>query len=353
MNLGIFLSPGESLNLMKKTGQDVRFIELYLKKYSKEFKKVYVFSYDDVEKTVLPENVILVGNKNRLPRLLYSMLLPFINKKAISDCDVIRGFGLASSLSGILTWKPFVFNWAFDYISFSKIEGKPYYVPLYFVLEKLAFMKAHKVFIATKKKMRKLNEDKFIYLPNGVDTNLFKPNLRNKLGILYVGRLEKQKNLFFLLDAIALLPKSFRKVTFLGFGSLKEKLQKYAREKNVQLTIHDPIPNSNLPNFFADYSIFTLTSFAEGSPKALLEAMAVGLVPIVTNFETAKDVVNNANNGYIINDNKEEFSAKIKNLLENKDLWLNLSKNASLKISTEFNMRTLINEEIRILKNAK
>ena len=39
MNLGIFLSPGESISLMQKSGQDKRFINLYLKKYAVIYNK--------------------------------------------------------------------------------------------------------------------------------------------------------------------------------------------------------------------------------------------------------------------------------------------------------------------------
>jgi len=351
VNIGIFLGIGESLGQMEKTGQKDRFVNFYLKRYIKDFEKVYLFSYAN-ELDNLPKNIILVPNKSFFHRFIYAFLLPIINREKVQDCDVIRGFGLTSSIPSFLLFKPFIINWPYDYLQLLKVEKRYFYIPIFYILEKLAFTRAKKVFIATKKKFRNLKEKKYIYLPNGVDISLFKPTLNHKRGIVYVGRLEEQKNLFFLIDSIAFLPERFRKIAFLGSGSLKTKLQKYALEKKVLLSMHRPISNSNLPKFMANYSIFTLASFAEGSPKALLEAMAVGLVPVVTDFETATDIVTNANNGFIINFNKEEFSVKIKNLLENKNLWLNLSKNASHKISREFNLSKLMDKEIRILKNA-
>src|SRR3990167_7015134 len=213
MNLGIFLSPGESISSMKKTGQDVRFIELYLKIYAKKFKKVYLFSYV-AEKPKLPKNIILVSNKTRLPRLVYALLLSFVNKQALQKCDVIRGFGLASSLSAILTDRPFVFNWAYAYIHSVKIEKRFWYIPLYLLLEKIAFLKAKKLFIATVEKFKKCEGKKFIYLPNAVDITLFKESTTLGNGVVFVGRLEKQKNLFFLIDAISKLEKP--DITFIG-----------------------------------------------------------------------------------------------------------------------------------------
>jgi|SRR3990167_1641545 len=349
MNLGIFLSPGESISSMKKTGQDVRFIELYLKIYAKKFEKVYLFSYV-AEKPKLPKNIILVSNKTRLPRLVYALLLPFVNKQALQKCDVIRGFGLASSLSTILTNRPFVFNWAYDYIHSVKIEKKFWYIPLYYLLEKIAFLKAKRVLIATVEKFKKCKGGKFIYLPNGVDVSLFKGSEITGSGAVFVGRLEKQKNLFFLIDAISKLKKP--EIDFIGGGSHKFELEKYAIGKKVVLRIIPSVPNSKLPNLLKKYSIFTLPSFSEGSPKALLEAMSLGLIPVVTNFRTAKEVVKDDENGLIVNYNAQEFADKIKFLMKNKNARARFSQAAVRTIKRDFDQRKLISKEVSILKNA-
>ena len=349
MNLGIFLSAGESIRSMKKTGQDVRFIELYLKVYARNFDKIYVFSYEN-ENPLLLKKVELVPNQLKLHRLLYAILLPIVNRKMIGDCDVIRGFGLASSLSVILTNRPFVFNWAYDYIHSVKTEQKIWYIPLYYFLEKIAFSKAKKVFIATIEKFKKYKGKKFIYLPNGVDTYLFKKGKDIGNGIVFVGRLEKQKNLFFLIDVISKLEKP--EINFIGDGSQKFDLEKYARIKKVLLRIIPPVPNSKLPNLLKKYSIFTLSSFSEGSPKALLEAMSLGLIPVITNFQTAKEVVKDDENGFIVNYDAQEFADKIKFLMENKNARARFSRAATRTIERYFDQRKLIGKEISILKNA-
>lgn len=350
MNLGIFLSPGESLNLMKKTGQDVRFVKLYLEAYAKNFTKVYVFSYED-ENPNLPKNVRLIPNQTRLHRLIYALMLPIINKKVINDCDVIRGFGLASSLSSLFLSKPFVFNWAYDYVSFVKLQNKIFYVPSYIILEMIAFLKAKKVFIATKSKFKKLNGNKFIYLPNGVDLELFKPKALKKEGLIFIGRLEKQKNLYFLISAISLLPSKVRSVTFIGLGSLKDSLMRWASKKKVKLTIANPIPHNQLPKMLGKFSVFLLSSLHEGSPKVLLETMATGLVPVVTNFPTAKEVINNGQEGFITNFDQKDFASKVQLLLSDEKLYKKMSSSAVSRIKREFDQDLLIRKEISILKN--
>lgn len=350
MNLGIFLSPGESLKLMKKTGQDVRFVKLYLAPYAKNFSKVYLFSHEN-EKYNLPKNVILVSNKTSLPRLVYAILLPLVNRKEIASCDVMRGFGLASSLSSLLLSKPFVFNWAYEYINFVKNEGKYFYIPLYFILEKIAFLKASCVFIATKAKMEKLKNSKYIYLPNGVDLKLFGPSATNGKGLAFIGRLEHQKNLFFLLRAISLLPHNIREITFIGQGSLKEELSSYALQNGVKLKIISSVPNNQLPDILKKFSIFLLSSRQEGSPKALLEAMSLGLVPVVTNFPTAREVIENSQNGFITDFVEKDFAGRIKSLMSDKRNYQRMRQNAISKIKNHFDIEAQVKKEISVLKN--
>ncbi len=358
MNLGIFLSIGDGLKDMKKSGQDERFINLYLKRYLKAFDKVYLFSYD-AKKSNLPKNVVLICKNNNLHRYLYALLLPIIHRKVVENCDVIRGFGLSSSLPSFLIAKPlfkknipFVFNWPYDYWQFLVLERKKLLALVFKILEITAFSKAKFVLIATKEKLNKVKGQKYIYIPNGVNTLLFKPIARQKNGMVFVGRLEKQKNLTLLINAISKMPKKLRNITLIGNGSQEQQLKKFALVKNVNLKIISKINNSDLPKELSKYKLFVSTSLAEGSPKALLEAMAVGLVPVVTNFNTAKEVIDNNINGFITNYDINEFSVKCEKLLTNRNLLSKMSKETRNKIKKEYKLENLLTKEINILKKS-
>lgn len=351
MNLGIFLGIGESLSQMEKSGQKDRFINLYLKRYAKDFSKVYLFSYEN-ESCTLPENVIVVPKKSSLHRYLYSLLILIVNRKEVKDCDVIRGFGLTSAIPAFMVPKPFIFNLPYSYSEFLKVEKKYLLIPIFYLLEKLAIQRASKVLVATKQKLNNLTGSKFIYLPNGVDLTVFKSKDRPGKGVVFVGRLEKQKNLFFLIDAVSKLPSKMRAITFIGSGSLKTNLKEYASQKKVLLTLISPVDNLRLPKVLERFSILSLPSLAEGSPKALLEAMAVGLVPVVTNFSTAREIVTDDRNGFITSYDIKAYSRKLEILIRNNDLRSKMSKNAVLSISHNFNQEKLISNEIKILKSA-
>lgn len=350
MNIGIFLGIGESLKQMEKSGQKDRFINLYLKKYAEVFDRVYLFSYDD-EYFNLPKNIILVPNKSVLHRYLYALLLPILHHKEVAMCNVIRGFGLSSSVSSFLLTKPFVFNWAYDYLKFLKIESNYSLIPVFKLLEQLAFFRARKILVATKEKMRTLKNPKFIYLPNGVDLKSFNLKSTGK-GLIFVGRFEKQKNLFFLIDSIAKLPQPQRVITFVGQGSQENRLIKYAAKQKVSLKILPPVKNINLPKLLNRFSIFTMTSLAEGSPKVLLEAMATGLVPVVTDFSTAQEIIDDGKNGCITKYNAVEYSKHLESLLSDRITLDKMSQAAKQTIANDFNLTKLLNQETKILKEA-
>lgn len=350
MNLGIFLGIGESLKQMEKSGQKDRFINLYLKKYVENFDQVYLFSYDN-ESLNLPKNITLVPNRSGLHRYLYALLLPIIHHKEVASCDVFRGFGLSSTISSFLLTKPFVFNWAYDYQKFLKIEDNYLLIPFFKLLERLAFFRANKILVATKEKIKTLKNSKFIYLSNGVDLKNFNSKKLGK-GLVFVGRLEKQKNLYFLINAVSKLPSAQRAITFIGQGSQESSLVKYASKQKVSHKILPPVKNTDMPKLLRRFSILTLTSLAEGSPKILLEAMAIGLVPVVTDFPTSREVIDDGKNGYITKYETAEYSRRLETLLEDDKVLAKMSQNAKQTITDNFNLENLLNREIKILKEA-
>ena len=90
-----------------------------------------------------------------------------------------------------------------------RIEGKPLQAIGFRVLQQLVFKLADKIIVKNQSlsAIIHLPSAKSIYLSNGVDIKIFKPRPKrfSKVPtVLYVGRLEPQKNLAVLLTALAL-----------------------------------------------------------------------------------------------------------------------------------------------------
>jgi glycosyltransferase involved in cell wall biosynthesis len=92
-------------------------------------------------------------------------------------------------------------------------------------------------------------------------------------------------------------------ILFVGDGNMRTELEAKLESNNVRFT--GWLPKRDALRFLADSKLFLLPSRSEGLPKALLEAMARGTVPIVTPVGDMPDVVSN-DNGYILEDPRPE-----------------------------------------------
>ncbi len=360
MNLGLFFAIGESFKEFKKYGQDQLIIRQNLKSYSRSFNKVYVFTYKN-ENYHLFENNVLVANKSRLHRYIYSILLPIYHVHEIKNCDVLRGYqitgGLPCLIAKLFFNKPFVVNYGYDYEKFAEIEGKKLQSILYKVVSPIILKLADAIIVTTPKlalKIKSICPNKTYVIPNSVDIKMFSPsqkkkNNHHKLKIIFIGRLESQKNLINLLEAITMI-KTDLSILFIGRGSQKEILKKIAKEKNITLSIIDSIPHNRIPSYLRSADVFILPSLKEGHPKVLLEAMAVGLPCIASNVEGNKEIIIDGKNGILSGTEAGELKKSIEKLIINTNLRTRLSKSARAYIIENYNSSVWLQKENNLLK---
>lgn len=365
MKIGILFSIGSSFSDQKKSGQDLRFVDYYLKKYNQVFEEVDVFSYQD-ESYSLPEKCFLISNKKKIQRFFYSFLLPFIHREKIKKLDIFRVMQLTGVIPAIiikiLYHKPFVFTYGYDYSEFSKLEGNLIRPLLLKILELIAFKFASGIIVTTKyieaNLKRKYPRANIIFIPNGLDINQFTP--RNKLPVascqlpifklLFVGRLEKQKNLINLIKAISLLTDKYNiKLLFIGQGSMEIDLKNLAKKLKINLNIINNIPHNQIVRYYQQADIFVLPSLMEGHPKALLEAMACGLPCLVSAYAGVGDFKKNIEIA-VCEDSISDIAKKMDFLIKNKDLRIKLGLNARKRIKNDFDIHNLIKKEILMLR---
>lgn len=356
MTLGIFLAMGDSFGEMAKSGRDIQFKKFYLSFFAKKFTKIYVFSYTNEVVDDLPSNIDLIPNRYSLHRYLYGLLMPFLNISYVLKCDVLRVYHLTGTIPAILAKiffaKPFIFNYAYDYEKFAKIENKLLQTFFLKILEPIAALFVSKTFAANEDILKKLSKNKAVYLPNGVDVIFFKPIKKKQTDkipvILSVGRLEKQKNFENLVGAVKGIGA---KLVIVGKGSQKKKLENLAKRNQVYLKIIDKVPHTQIPKIYNNADIFVLPSLAEGSPKALLEAMSCGLQVIGTKSEGIKELIIDKRNGLICNASSQSIRNKIMYLVKNKRVGEKLGENAREFVEKNHNLKKLIKEEILAIKS--
>lgn len=188
--------------------------------------------------------------------------------------------------------------------------------------------------------------DKVIVLPNIIEmNNYYDMGLEKQYDIVSLSRLDKNKNITILIQAVAKLRKKINvKVIIGGIGpeleNLKQEVKKLQLENNINFL--GWVEQVDILNIYNSSKIFVLPSLGEGFPLTILEAMACGCVPVVTNVGDISEIVKDGYNGSIIYDpnHVDELAVKLSTLLvDNKkinELSLN-AKNIKNNISADIN----------------
>lgn len=145
--------------------------------------------------------------------------------------------------------------------------------------------------------------DRMSVLPHSVDIARFAPRDGPKpFDIVSVGQLIHRKRMDTLIDGLALLRQRgiVLRAGILGRGPLREELEARARSHGVDDLVEFLGYRDDVEAVLASARLFVLTSEWEGVPFALMEAMAAGLVPVVTDVGTIADWISPGRNGFIV-----------------------------------------------------
>lgn len=363
MNLGILLSIGESLEKQVESGQFERFDKFYLRKYATNFDQVFILSYGKDTNFLKKKNFILVSQKSNLHRYLYTLLMPFFERKNFQMVSVFRVMQATGSIPAILAKIfyriPYVTTYGYKYHQFAKIEGKTVTAFFLKILEFLTLKFADGVIVTTKELKsyvgKFVSKEKIFLIPNGVDTQLFKPVnkkfAKNNIKFISVGRLEVQKNYAALVKAISISKyRSYVTLILVGKGSLKNDLKNLAKELSVELKIIDPIPHYLMPKFFQEADIFILSSLIEGHPKVLLEALSCGLPAIASKVSGNVEVIKDSQTGLFCTTNSGDIAEKFDLLIEDDSLRKKISESGREYILKHHDLNKLLEKEIKIIK---
>jgi len=120
--------------------------------------------------------------------------------------------------------------------------------------------------------------------------------------VLFLGRLERRKGIFDLLDAIAALRADIPDLRLVCAGDGDRRcLARYAERLGIEDAVSlpgwvGPAEKQSLMNLAA---VYVLPSYAEGLPVSLLEAMAAGVPVAATSVGGIPDVVTDGIDGFL------------------------------------------------------
>jgi len=134
--------------------------------------------------------------------------------------------------------------------------------------------------------------------------------------LLYVGRLERYKGLFLLLEAMRTIPNI--QLTVLGDGPYRQELEKMAQGLQVSFRGFQRSPET----FYDEADIFVMPSLGpEGLPMVTLEAMAQGLPCIFSDLTVHAEITENGKAAMLFScGDVGDLAEKLKALVERPDL---------------------------------
>lgn len=159
-------------------------------------------------------------------------------------------------------------------------------------------------------------------LKNSVNPAFLRPRYegRRPQDLVAVGRMDENKTQAMAIRAFARVAGEFpeSRLILYGDGPLRGRLGQLARELGLEDRVLLPGAVDDVAGRIERAWAFLLTSFTEGMPNTLLEAMSLGLACISTDCPCGgpKDLIEDGVNGYLVKpDDDEGLAARLRELL--------------------------------------
>lgn len=206
-----------------------------------------------------------------------------------------------------------------------------------------------------------------VELPNGVDTDLFRPGLdgleaRRQQGIpqdhqvvMFVGALDRahpNKGVEHLLEAIATIADQCVTLMVVGDGDAKEQYVDMARDLGLigRITFPGTISHQHLPQYIAAADVFVLPSKrSESFGMVLIEAMACGKPVIASNLPGVRTVVSDGQDGLLATPaHAADLAQKIETLLRDPERCRDMGQRGRAKVEEKYAWPKIIPQLVQL-----
>lgn len=305
---------------------------------SRTYDRVYVYSYDPQDGAFLekchqqgrlPDGIqILTVPKfatSKPGAILYSLIGPLIHHKAFRQAGALHTHQVSGAWTGlagkILFRTPLLFRCGYPLSIRFKQEAKPLNYAITRILEKVLMHVADHVGVTSRAMQRYYGQMRkgaqITRMPNYADLSTFSPitSYDTNQPILSVGRLHEVKNIENLILACSRLDLALH---IYGKGPLEPDLRKFAKDCGADVSFKGVVANKEIGKLHHRHSIFVTCSVREGLPKAVVEAMASGLIIVGTKTDGVLELVEDGKTGHLIDGfDADAIEAKLAWLLKN------------------------------------
>ncbi|QQK07286.1 glycosyltransferase [Miniphocaeibacter halophilus] len=341
---------------------------------------------------------ILTLSSNRHSYIDYDSNVVYLGSYDISKIYPDARFSLSYTnplIDSILTWKPDIIHTQSEFTTFSiarKIANKldipiihtyhtlyeeytHYFSPSERIGKYLAKKFTKRIYhkstcmvvptLKTYKVLKKYGIDENIYIvPTGLSMDKFsikypkeelellkeELNLPLKSKILIsVGRIGKEKNIEELINYLTKMKFKNIHLLIVGDGPYKNTLANLIKDYNLnnKITFTGLIPNDELNIYYQMADLFVSASTSETQGLTYIESLANGTPILCRDDECLEQTVINNYNGFRYN-SFDEFSEKLKLILNNNGLYKNFVENAVISVNENFSSTTFANKILEI-----
>ncbi len=220
------------------------------------------------------------------------------------------------------------------------------------------------------KKAKAFIDREIFLIPNGIDTDCFKPMPKNEglaealgLGDLpvigFVGELREKKGIRPLLTGYAQLVEK-QPVTLLMVGEVRQGEDRkifdefQSANPDSRIFVTGYVPHNEIPAYYSLMDVFVHPSLRDGMPNAVLEAMACGVPVVATPVGGVLDVVRNRENGMLapVND-AGALADAIQCVLDDSTLRETISRSARETIVERFRPELELNANLEVYRTIR
>ena len=321
--------------------------------FIKQGHNIYIFTHDSEEISQLSipiERIILKKKKNSIIQAIsdcYAILK--IQKHKNIQCQIQSGISSRFIISSYLNKVS-----AITYITVDPMFVKNK-LKLW-VRTSISFLLCSGIIFQTQKiriRYSKRIQAKSVVIPNPIlDDFLPIPLKERKHKIVSIGRLSEEKNYPLLINAFSNIDQNDYTLHIYGDGPLKSDLQILIAKLNLKNKVFLVGQVDRVIDKISDAEIFVLCSNFEGMPNALIEAMAMGLACISTNFPSgaAEFLIKNKRTGLLIPvGGQNELEESLELLINDKVLRTKIG-NKAIEVRDFLNKEKIINEWLNFIQ---
>ncbi|MEM2970108.1 MAG: glycosyltransferase family 4 protein [Candidatus Bathyarchaeia archaeon] len=194
-----------------------------------------------------------------------------------------------------------------------------------------------------------LQDSRISYVPNGIDTNFFKPaKPKEENLLLYVGRISELKGLHILIKTLKHLKENVHLV-IIGppdwdityYQNLLYSIEKENSKGRHKIDYLGAMEQSEIVKWYQKASLLVLPSYAEGFPVTILEALSCETPVIATPVGGVPEIIENNKTGLLVPPGDHKLLAEaLTYLLENETIRFRMASEGRKMIRERYSIET-------------